>query len=346
MPFRFISTVGRGYEMDDVLELTHIENISTFPSREKTDIARIDTCASEIARAIRSSKQSFSAYDFANRVINYAMLDLHILDKTNKPITNKDIFEPIEYVSKFLKYITSDDFNADFHIWNNFYDKQSYQFNIVEESLKAIVTKNASLFNLFIWAWGTFIIVFEDDNTEQNQGLKHFKDSLHKMVEMYEKAKENQKNKAYSEWGKFIRYQSVWAAKSQEEYLNTVYAYEEMLRALFRNQFTQKSTIKKIEFTPVSLKFYLEIDGNKLIQRLNTVHQNLIDMFDDREFSKGHLTSMKILRYWLLSQVSNTTRNKNRNEPGNIQWGSGSGFSIQNRKNNDHSTGITLIFSL
>gem|GEM_PF-5952856 len=298
----------------------------------------------DIVAFIRNNRRDRPDQILLDELFNFKSEDLHITEKLKKEHNNESIFAPIRAVSTFLKYPSLYEFNADFSLWKNIDDLSSYGTNMVEETLKSIVAKNASLFSLFLWAWGAFKAITIFDEEEVARGNKLFRLALTKTISSYKETKRSTKKASSGDWDPFVRYSSAWAKKSEDGFRDTLSAYIEMFQVLFYNLNSEKASIKRVEISKDNLRFFLDIDGDNLVHRLNTVHQDLIEVFNGQTFYDRHQTSRKILKYWLLSQVSDID-GKDKKEADKNQWGSDSGFYIQNR-NSENSTGITITFSL
>jgi len=346
-PFNYISTARALSfpEVRDILDFTQRNNIR-YPDQPYLDDDRLKPAAREIVAFIRDNKQDRPEQVFLDEVFKFTMHDLHISEQiAQQQQINPRILEPIQALSNFLAYSSLKDFNHDFSLWKNYEDMRSYTSNLVEESLKSIISKNASLFNLFIWAWGAFRAMNVFRSEDQQKGGDIFRTALKQTINQYKDTK-RAKNRISQEWDYFVRHGAVWAEKPEKGYREALSAYSEMLQVLFYNPETKKVNLKRIETSSRELKFFLEIDGDRLIQRLNTVHNDLLGVFIGSNFHDQHQTSQKILRYWLLSQVSYRNEDE-KSVAGKKRWGTDSGFHIENRNNKQNETiGITLIFSL
>lgn len=346
-PFAFISTarVMSYPEISEFLETVSKVNIRRYPDLPYLQDEDLMSVVKDIITFIRENKRDRPYQVLLDELFRFSLTDLHITEAlNNKSLSNKLLFKPINVVFDFLKYDDLKEFNDDFFIWKKHEDPHSYLTNIIEDSLKSIVVKNASLFNLFIWAWGAFQDIGILDKQDKEKGIVMFKTALRKTVSSYKENKRNEKNKTTEEWDAFVRYHPCWALKSEEGYRETLSAFTEMFQVLCYNPETKKHNLRRVEMSRHELRFFLEIDGDRLVERLNSVHKDLVEVFNSNSFHDRHYTSRKIIKYWLLSQFSDVDGGS-KEFGGKKQWGSNSNFYIQNR-NNENSKGITIIFSI
>lgn len=286
---------------------------------------------------------------FFSAMSEYSIQDCHINDRLIKAPTDKEeILAPLLHLSNFLGY----DFNKfmrDFEILDNFGD---YVYpNAFEECLKQMGNKNApsiSLMGLILVAWAAYRRI---PGFEENEGNQLFFNLIKENIDGQFRALKRTKGgegemRQLSDLKRVIRYSSVIAPQGPEALLLTMKKLYEMFKYLFINESSGESTVQKLnlEMEYPSFSIYLNIDGDNLVQTLNTVFASILK---GESMPPGHQASRKIIDYWLQSNYSSYANEKNGlTETANTQsWSHRGSFSIESRNSNSRK-GATLLYTV
>jgi len=345
-PFDFISTsrILAFAEVREILEFFHRENIQ-YPEITSPDYERRLTNATRAIAAFIRQNSNLPHIDFWGKISSYTMQDLHISDKLNY-LSQKD-FEPIKSISEFLCYPSLEEFGADFQIWKNPQELSGYSPNVFEEMLKGLFSKNFTLFSMMVFSWNVFRNLFFLDEEEKSKGDGVFKSAIKLIIKQYYVNKRDS-GKDATNWEQFVRYGSNWAPKSNTGFRDNLSSFCEMMQVLLYNPDTRRSNLAGIVPYPRAVKFHLNIDGDRLIERMNEMNGNLLGVLDGATYNNQHQTTRKIIKYWVMSQMSNSEMEDHEGGSVNnvLQWGSDSGFFITNRKGGSQKLGITLNFTI
>lgn len=256
---------------------------------------------------------------------------------------DKRDFTCFEYLSAFLGYSSKRDFLKEFKLIGKDGMNGYKSPNLFEEVLKTFSAKGEnglSLAGVIIICWAAYRRTsstngkFSDSNFIS---LLKKLDKLFSEVDMAHKA-----NQAMH----IARYGKVIPRQDANLFELTLRALYDMIQPLYTHEITNKNMLQGVKFQDGTFFLFLAIkDNGNLVRTLNKVHYRLVKAIDEGRFVREHTTSMRVLKYWLLS---NTSKEQIQTSGGpNTRfsrdcWGNDSHFSIETRE----GKGITIKFSL
>ena len=253
----------------------------------------------------------------------------------------------MEALAKFLHYNNKEEFYSDFRLFEDPDRPETYRINnIFEECLKTFSGKGKSglsLLGVALICWSAYRQLAKD---RKDQSKKAFAKSIKHFNDIF------MKNKCTVEELEAIhglaRTSSVIAPSQDSQiYEETLRALYDMIQPLYTDEKSGADNLEFVKLEEDCFTIYLAIkDRGNLIRTLNLTHQRLIDAIQTGQFSTEHTTSMRILRFWMLTKLATYEREDfdGTKRVGNSHdyWGGFSAFTIDRRKDK----GITIKFSL
>jgi len=248
-----------------------------------------------------------------------------------------------DYLSDFLDFSSRNEFLEEFKLINKDGVNGYQSPNLFEEALKTFSTRGEnglSLAGVIIVCWAAYRRI---SDTQKGFSDSTFITLLKKLNRLFEKTDKDQKE---SQAMQIARYGQVIPKQDPKLFELTLRALYEMIQPLYTHERNNKNTLQQVEFQNGTFYIFLAIkDNGNLVRTLNKVHHRLANAIDEGRFVREHTTSMRILKYWLLSNTSKEqiqTPNGPSARFSRDQWGNNTHFSIETRE----GKGITIKFTL
>lgn len=248
-----------------------------------------------------------------------------------------------EYLAAFLGFSSKNDFLKEFKLIGKDGVNGYQSPNLFEEVLKIFSAKGENgltLAGVIIVCWAAYRRI---SNTNEKFSDSTFISSLEKLNKLFSDSdKADKKDQAMN----IARYGKVIPKQDVSLYELTLRALYDMIQPLYTHEITNKNMLEGVKFQDGTFFLFLAIkDNGNLVRTLNKVHQRLAKAIDEGRFVREHTTSMRILKYWLLSNTSKEQilmSNGLNTRYSSDCWGNNSHFSIETRE----GKGITVKFTL
>lgn len=301
-----------------------------YPSNHKKK-EHITKVANQIIGDIRKkSRHPISVF-----IEDLAQADCHAEDRQN--------FICFEYLAKLLQFESKESFFDAFHLMDQ---KKNYRSpNIFAEAMKCFSSRGEyglSMVGLILICWAAYRAIASSREEFSDRSFVTVLEKLNAPLMSQGTADKTNHNEAMD----LARYRPLLPKQDPRLFEQTLQALYDMIQPLYTHEKTKKNNLQHLELHDNTFHLFLSIkDNGNLIQTLNSVHHRLVNAIDEGLFIQEHTTSMRILRYWLLSNLSReqlSTSQSLTHRYSRSFWGNKSHFAIENRK----GKGITIKFTL
>jgi hypothetical protein len=328
IPFSIISTANVPTPFLTLLDREFRYEYTEFPIDPDEDDFSIRRTALLLADLMKDA-HSYPLKKFFETIKDINAKDCHLFDSHKSANHKIEFFRPL---SKLL-YTPFDHFYSLFDL--DVYRRKPNHPHVFEELLKTFACKDGnipklSLFGIMVISWAAIKNMLRKSTDLKDTDSK-FQACIQSVVTAYDQTYFDAGSEAKM-WKTIVRGKSFIPSQHLVVYSQTLEALYEMIQKIAQDEKRKKQpTIVEVNISAdgnFSLK--LKIDADGLISTLNEVQSQLIGSLDGLTFSREHVTSTRILKWQLYSQMSTKSALDDPSEyqMGTQQWGHSSSFWI------------------